>query len=776
MRGIRDRHLSFALAVLTVVAFTPVWGNDFIDMDDGIYITQNPAVLGGWTGDGFRWAWTTFHGTYWQPLSWLSLQGDVQLFAARSPNGQLVPSAAATHGLNLLWHAASAVLLFVALRRMTGARWRSFFVAALFALHPLRVESVAWAAERKDVLSCFFGILTLWLYALYAEKPGWLRYLGVFLAFGVSLLCKPMLMTLPFALLLLDYWPLGRASLPPLWHGLRTVPPAGPQVSASAGRPAVGTGGTVGDRATTGWRLVLEKVPLFALTAAIMAVTLLARSETRGAVPFDVLPLTDRLATAATAYGWYVLHTFYPVGLAAMYPHPYHNWSVAGALWGAGTVLGLTVLGVWQARQRPWFLVGWLWFVGSLLPVSGLALAGDQAWADRFTYWPHIGLLVALVWGLAEAADRLRLPAAVFAMAAAAALAVLATITWVQVGYWRDTLTLWERAMAVTEENFRAHVGLGDYYRENGQLDRTVAHYAECLRIRPEAPAYRFSYGSVLHELNREDEAAAQLEETVRRAPDFGLAWHNLGLVRLRQDRPADAARCFRKALDAEPDSSVSLAGLARALWQEAKRAEAVETFQAALRNDPGNATAWHGLGVAHLALGETDKALDALGRALRLQPQLIEVASDLGVALGRAGRWADAARFQGRAVQLQDQYDNYVKQMGGLPPERDGVRQLVRFESRLGFALRHCGRRTDSERAYRAALALDPEWPQKFAAQARALAANADKCRRDPQQAFELASQAAEAVDEPSAALLDALTLARAALGHGPGVVGARE
>jgi tetratricopeptide (TPR) repeat protein len=738
--------LCVALVVLTVAAFLPVWGNGYIDMDDETYVVKNPQVLEGWTGPGFRWAWTTFHGTYWQPLSWLSLQGDAQFFSTRSPDGEPVPIAAAVHGQNLLWHTASVVLLFGALQRMTGARWRSFFVAALFAVHPMRVESVAWAAERKDVLSCFFGILTLWMYARYAEKPGWLRYLGVFLAFLLSLLCKPMLMTLPFALLLLDYWPLCRTTF-------------GPCLADAAPRAPVAPG-----------RLLLEKVPLFALTAGIMGVTLLARAHTGVSVPFDVLPLFDRLATAGTAYGWYVAHTFYPVGLAVLYPHPFGNWSVAAALAGTATLLALTALCVWQARRRPWLLVGWLWFAGSLVPVSGLALAGDQAWADRFTYWPHIGLFVATAWGLGEIVTRWRVPAMVTAAAGAAVLGVLAALTWFQVGSWRDTVTLWEHALAVTEDNYRAHVGLGNYYQEQDRLDLALAHYLESIRICPNAPMYRFGLGGVLHQLNREDEAAAQLEEAVRLTPDFYLAWHNLGLVRLKQGRPAEAARCFRRVLELQPDAVVSLAGLGGALWQDGKRSEAVQTFQAVLGRDPGLAAAWHGLGVAYLVQGNPDKAREALERAARLQPHLIDVCSDLGVALGRCGRWADAVHCQFRAVQLQDRLDHYLQTMNGRPAERGSIRRLVLFGCRLGFALGHCGRRTDADQAYRAAFALDPEWPRKFAAKAQALAADPDVNRRDPHLAFETASQAVEAVADPPAALRDALAIARATLGQGDG------
>jgi hypothetical protein len=369
------------------------------------------------------------------------------------------------HGENLLWHAGSVLLAFALLRRLTGALWPSFLAAALFGLHPMRVESVAWATERKDVLSVFFGLAALWAYARYAERPGVGRYLGVALALALSLLAKPMLLTLPLLLLLLDYWPLRRR--------------------ASA-------------------RLLLEKLPLFALAAVIGVVTMASRDRSGAAVSLDVLPLSARLANAATAYGWYLATTFWPSSLGALYPHPYGAWSPLQALGGAGLLLSLTTLTLWQARRRPWLLVGWLWFVVTLLPVIGLAQGGAQAWADRFSYWPHLGLFVAAVWGLGEVVERLRVPSWVCRSAGALILGSLGALTWVQVGYWRNAATLWERTLAVTKDNDRAHQYLSLAYRKQGRLAEAEHHLLEAGRLqrrrlgrsaslpRPTAGAERF--------------------------------------------------------------------------------------------------------------------------------------------------------------------------------------------------------------------------------------------------------------------------------------------
>ncbi len=321
----------------------------------------------------------------------------------------------------------------------------------------MHVESVAWAVERKDVLSVFFGLLALWAYLRYLESPGWKWYLGVAAAYLLSLMSKPMLITFPFVLLLLDYWPLRRFTASP----------------GKSPRRVLG-------------RLVLEKVPLFALAAGAAVLTLATRDEHGAVVPLDVIPLSARLANALTAYGWYLRTTFWPLRLAVLYPHPYHNWSAGAALAGAAMLLSVTALALWQAGRRPWLIVGWLWFVGTLVPVIGLAQGGAQAWADRFSYWPHIGLFVAAVWGAGELVGRCRVPACVVGAAGALVLGSLAALTWVQVGYWRDSLTLWEHALTVTQDNDRAHERVALCYRRRGRLAEALDHSGRAYHIQRE--------------------------------------------------------------------------------------------------------------------------------------------------------------------------------------------------------------------------------------------------------------------------------------------------
>jgi tetratricopeptide (TPR) repeat protein len=708
--------LCAALVALTAVAFFPVWANGFVDLDDELYITANPQVLGGLSWSGVAWAFTTRHGNYWQPLGWLSLQADAQFLCRHLRDGQAVPSPAAFHGENLLWHAGAALLLFGSLQRLTGARWRSFLVAAVFAAHPLRVESVAWAAERKDVLSTFFGALALWAWAHYRERPRWGWYLGVVAAFVLSLLAKPMLMTLPFVLLLLDYWPPRR-------------------VTAGAARPSVG-------------RLIWEKVPLLALSVAAASAATVARAKSHTAIPLAALPLSDRLANATAGYGWYLAHTFYPARLGPWYPHRFGNWQVGPVLTGATALVSLTLLSLWQARRRPWLIVGWLWLVGSLLPVIGLAQGGEQAWADRFSYWPQVGLLVAAVWGLAELADRLRLPVAVRAAGGALAVGVVGALTWFQVGHWRDTAALWERALAVTEDNPRAHANLGSYYVKRGRPDVAAAHFAEAARALPQSAAYQYDLGVALLLLGRSDEAAEQFRRTLMLDPGNLDAWHNLGMARSHQGRPDAAARCFRRALVCATARDDTRTELGRALWRLGRREEAAQTFRDVLSRDPQDAYAWEGLGRACLAHGDYPAAREAFAQALACRPQFPAAYSGLGTSLDREGRWLEAVRCHAQAVQMQEEIDSELAAMGGRSPQPEGAPPSALFWCRLGHALRQLGD-SRAAAAYGMALRQAPEWPGLFAAKAWGLATGLGGAW-DPREALELATQAVEGVEDP--------------------------
>lgn len=473
MRSLPTSLLYLGLATLTVVAYLPVWKNDFVDYDDLRLIRENPNVTAGltWSSCCRVWKPDPAAAPYWMPITWLSFQFDAHFFSTRTPAGERILSPAAFHGHNIFWHTASVLLLFGFFQRLTARKWPSFLIAALFAVHPMHVESVAWAIERKDVLSGFFGVLTLWAYLRYVEKPGWRRYAAVAAALLLSLLAKPMLITLPLVLLLLDYWPLQRMRLSRDRPGVETTP-------LPHGRGSVWAGG----RSSVAG-LLLEKLPLFVIAAVIAVVTLTMRAQRGTLVSLNTISLSSRFATALTGYNWYLVSTFCPWHLGILYPHPHNNWSMRSAALGAATMLACTLLAWQQRRRRPWLIVGWLWFVGTLLPVIGFAQGGMQAWADRFSYWPHIGLFLAVVWELAAWVERLGVHALVCRLAAAAMLGCLTCLTWGQVQTWRDTPTLWQHALSVTGDNDEAHKHLGDYYQRQGHQELSAAHLREAVRI-----------------------------------------------------------------------------------------------------------------------------------------------------------------------------------------------------------------------------------------------------------------------------------------------------
>ena len=432
----RPLLLAAALALLTLAAFLPSLENGFVNLDDGFYVTGNPMVKRGLTGEGFAWAWTANVANNWHPLTVLSHMLDCTLFGLH---------AAGHHGTSLLLHVANVLLLFEVLRRMTGAPWRSAAVAGLFAVHPLHVESVAWVAERKDVLSAFFWILAMGAWSRYARQPSIGRYLLVALMMALGLMAKPMVVTLPFALLLLDVWPL--------------------------------------ERPRTGW-LMVEKLPLLALSAVASLVTL--RYQTTSLVPLEVLPWHVRLANAAISYGVYLGKTILPRKLAVFYPIPIEisAWKAVGA---AALLLVLTALAVWKARKAPWLLVGWLWFLGTLVPVIGLVQVGRQAMADRYTYIPSIGLFLAVCWGLPElsAISESRRWRTALAGATVLILLVLTAATRAQVRHWSNGVTLFRHALAVTRGNYVAHEALAKALMARKDWTGAEEHYRAALALRP---------------------------------------------------------------------------------------------------------------------------------------------------------------------------------------------------------------------------------------------------------------------------------------------------
>jgi protein O-mannosyl-transferase len=541
------RALVLALLAASVcLAFAGVLRNGWILLDDPEYVTANPTVQQGWTLSGAGAFLRLPHAGNWHPLTSWSHMLDVQAFG-------LAP--AGPHAVSLALHALNAVLLAWVLFRLTGGWWRSVLVAGFFALHPLRVESVAWVAERKDVLSTLFFLLTIEAYRRWAGRPTPGRYAAVALGLALGLMSKPMVVTLPCVLVLLDVWPLGR---------LRGLGP-GPRAGAPA-RPLAG--------------LLREKAPLFALSAASAVITFLVQ-RAGGAVAPAQLSLTRRLANALVSYLRYVGLTAWPRGLSVYYPYgPDPGWEVPLL---ATLALALVTGLVWRAaRRRPYLAVGWLWYLGTLVPVIGLVQVGMQAYADRYTYVPTIGLLVALVWGGAELAERSRGARVTAVVASVVALAVLALATGRQVAYWRDTRTLFAHALAVTPDNAFAHQGMGNVLLGAGDVPAALAQFQEAMRLEPGLPGLRANLGSALGALGRYEEAIGQFQAALRRGESASLRY-NLGSAFAGAGRLGEAIREYEGAARLEAGNHAIRAQLAAAYAAAGRRPEAMRAWDRAI-------------------------------------------------------------------------------------------------------------------------------------------------------------------------------------------------
>ena len=519
----RAHWFCLALIAANLIVYASVWHHDFVNYDDDQYVSTNTVVLRGLTWHSASWAFTTGYAVNWHPLTWLSHMLDVQLYGL-DPGPH--------HLTNLLFHIANTLLLFGLLRRMTGALGGSAFVAGLFAVHPLHVESVAWVAERKDVLSTLFWMLTLWAYVEYVRRPGLRRYWAVLLFFALGLMAKPMLVTLPFVLLLLDFWPLGRMGLGP--------------------NPADGWALSRDGWATT-VRLVWEKLPLLALTVMSSIVTLVVHRRGGAVISLGATPLNLRVANALVSYVAYIGQMLWPARLAVLYPYAQ---SLPG-WWTAGAFLGLMAISVAVIRagpRRPYLLVGWLWYLGTLVPVIGLIQVGDQARADRYTYIPLIGLFIVVAWGVPDL--MVRWPFRRIALPAAAGLVSLACVIAArgQLRYWQDSTTLWTHALAVTTGNTIVHNNLGVVLADQGKLEEAIAHYSEALRIKADSADAHNNLGVALADQGKLEEAIAHYSEALRIQPDYADAHNNLGVALADQGKLDEAIAHFSEALRIKPD------------------------------------------------------------------------------------------------------------------------------------------------------------------------------------------------------------------------------
>jgi protein O-mannosyl-transferase len=591
--GRSDLLILLGLAVITLGIYAQVIRHQFITLDDGSYIKDNPMVNRGVTLAGLTWAFTTFYEGNWHPLTWIAHMIDSQLFDLNA-GGHLL--------INVLIHVANTFLVFWFLSRTTHARWPSTLVAALFALHPLHVESVAWAAERKDTLSTLFGLLSLISYTRYAEEHSRKWYAWTALTLALGLLAKPMLVTWPFLMLLLDYWPLHRLTRSmSRKNGLVLIAP-----------------------------LLREKLPLFAITAASCAVTFVAQSHGGAVRTFTDIPIALRLLNALVSYAKYLLLTFWPHDLAVYYPFTAASipfWQIIGAVF---LLVGITAFCIFQRKARPYLIVGWLWFLGTLVPVIGLVQVGGQTMADRYFYIPSIGLFIALAFGLADIAKTRRVAPSFSAAIAAMVSLVLATLTNAQIHLWSNSFTLFNHALAVTPPNLIIENSLGIALDNTGRYDEAAAHFEKALQVQHNHYEVLVNMGVTRYHQSRLPEAIEYYQAAIRSQPDAPEAHAQLALALWKQNRDGAAYDELRRASQLAPKDANIRNYLGIALGRMGRFPEAIDQLHEALRLNPNSADAHNNLGLALLASGKLRESIPEFETALRLNPELKGAAENL--------------------------------------------------------------------------------------------------------------------------------------------------
>jgi tetratricopeptide (TPR) repeat protein len=589
-----------ALLIINVVAYAGVWHYGFVNYDDPQYISGNPDVTAGLTWHGVVWAFTTGRQANWHPLTWLSHMLDVQLYGL---------NAGGHHLTNLLLHIVSTALLFLALLQLTSSVGSSFFVAALFAVHPLHVESVVWISERKDVLSTFFWALTLCAYAGYVRQQKLSRYIWILICFGLGLLAKPMIVTLPFLLLLLDFWPLQRI--------------------------------TIEDWRVNFRKCVQEKLPLLALAAVSSTVAFIVQQRGGAMAKIELLPITSRLANACIAYVMYIWKTLWPVGLAVFYPTRHHvsAWWLAAALF----LIVLSIQTVRVASQRPYVTVGWFWFIGTLVPVIGLVQVGRQSMADRYTYVPSIGLFLIAAYGANDLLETWRYRKMALPIAAVLTVVVCTGLTASQVHYWRSSEALWNHTLSVTSENAVAHYSLGLAVGDSGRIEEAIRHYTEALRIEPRYPEAHYNLANAFAETGETDEAIAHYVETLRITPQSSKAHYNLGLVFGKQGKFDEAILHYREALHIDPTLAEAHNSLGTQYLSKHRTEDAVSEFLEAIRLRPNYASAHNNLGTALGNQGKVDDAVAQYREAIRMDSRYALPYNNLGILLAGQGKTSEA-------------------------------------------------------------------------------------------------------------------------------------
>ncbi len=770
------------LLAFTVSAYLGVKSCGFIKLDDPDYVTQNPYIKQGLKAETLHWAFTEFHSSNWHPLTWMSHMTDVELFGLK-PAGH--------HLHNVVLHALNVCLIFLLLNRLTAALGKSFLVAALFALHPLHVESVAWVAERKDVLSAFFGLLSLLAYVSYAKgisfwsartcprfetrrhvsqsesgdmspqskaaasraldprpcpldfasSPAyWLSLL--FLALG--LMSKPMLVTWPFVMLLLDAWPMNRFSMPNLK------------------------------------RLVTQKIPFLMLAALSSVITMRAQSSGRSVVSLEWLPLEARISNSLAAVFDYLAKTFYPVKLAVFYPQPSEMpWQKAAAA--AVIIVVCFYLAVRHFKKQPGLFVGVAWFLGTLVPVIGLVQVGMQASADRYTYIPHIGLFIALVWGGAELLSRLRCSRSISSAVSLGLLVACGLLTVRQVKVWESDLTLFGHAKEVTDRNYIALTIYGRQLADQGKNEEALALYLQAMAIQPRHAAGRYVIAEVYRNMGRTNEALQSYAEALELDPYHAESLNSRGALLNSLKRNQEAISDFKKAIEVLPAFEIPRFNMAVVLQQEGRYAESAAAFRDYLSLSPKSSKAWSLLGEVEFRMGRNEQAISSYQKALELEPKNAAARYGLACGYANAGRFLDAEKTLTQLISEDQSMPEAFFQLGvtsaALGKTNEALKYLEQAISLKGtnalyhyhraIVLSQSGRKEDSIKAYEQTITLDDKFAEPLNNLAWLFATDADSKIRNGMRAVRLAERACELTAQKQAFLIGTLAAAYAEAGR---------
>jgi tetratricopeptide (TPR) repeat protein len=632
------------LTIFILSAYWPVQKYDFINYDDTVYVTSNYSIQKKITFESIKSIFGHVHTGHWHPVTMMSHMLDWQLFGDK---------AGGHHWTNVIIHIFNTILLFLLFNKLTGAMWRSAFIAALFAIHPLNVESVAWISERKNVLSTFFLILTMFFYVWYVKNPNWKRYLPVFLCFALGLMSKPMLVTLPFILLLLDYWPLNRLQI------------------YSTENDHLKIKEVIRRNSNKIFNLVLEKVPLFVLSAISVLLTLYAARYVGTVSSFESLPLRERISNAVVSYVLYIKKLFWPTDLAVFYPIsaiPVWQFFIASLF-----LIIVTVFVCRYFRKYPYLFIGWFWYLGTLVPVIGLIQVGSQAMADRYAYVPLIGIFIIMAWGITDIA-RTKYLKNIVAIVSGISLIILFIITSFQIQYWRDTTSLFERAVNVTKNNFTAKFGLGNELLKRNKIDEAIKHYYESLILDPENDTILAAFAWALHMKGENDKAIDMLRLALRFNPKSMDAHNRLGVILFQEGHIDEAIIEYKKAIDLNNDELLPHRNLGNALVEKGKIDEAINEYREVLRINPQYAGAHDKIAMLLMSQNKNVEAIKHFKEAIKLSPTYADAHFHLAKILKREGFEAESSYHFQEAISINPEYKNYKK--NNLQKKRNNISQ----------------------------------------------------------------------------------------------------